>query len=105
MDACSAERFLHRGRWVRAPRRSADRRLVLEHLAARTIAPGEWLTEVEVTERLASLTDDPVGLRRELVEAGLVGRRADGSTYWRERETVHDDEPGALPRPDEVWWP
>ncbi len=104
-DRCPADRFLDHGRWVRAPRRSADRTLVLEHLAARVLAPGEWLTEAEVTDRIAPLTDDPVRLRRDLVEAGLLGRRADGSTYWRERQTAHDDERGALPSPDDVWWP
>jgi hypothetical protein len=104
-DVCPAERFLDRGRLVRTPRRVADRDLVLEHLVARVVAPGEWLTEAEVTERIAALTDDPVRLRRDLVEAGLVGRRADGSTYWRERRTLHDDEPGALPSPDDAWWP
>lgn len=104
-DECRAQRFLDHGRLVRTPRRHADRDLVLEHLVARVLAPGEWLTEAEVTERIAALTDDPVRLRRDLVEAGLLGRRADGSTYWRERQTPHDDEAGALPRPDDVWWP
>jgi hypothetical protein len=44
-------------------------------------------------------------VRRDLVEAGLLGRRQDGSVYWRERVTSHDDEPDARPRPDEPWFP
>jgi hypothetical protein len=102
-SACPAERFLDRGRLVRTPRRHADRDLVLEHLASRALAPGEACSEVELTERLADLTADPVRLRRDLVEAGLVGRRADGSIYWRERSTPHDDEADARPRPADPW--
>jgi len=102
-DLCPAERFLVHGRLVRTPRRGDDRTLVLEHLAAQVLAPGEEASEPEVTERVAALADDPVRLRRDLVEAGLVGRRQDGSRYWRERGTRHDDEPGARPRPPDAW--
>lgn len=102
---CPAERFLEHGRLLRSPRRAQDRDLVLEHLAPRVLAPGEWADEREVTDRLAALVADPVRIRRDLVEAGLVGRRGDGSVYWRERETPHDEEPGVRPRPDEPWFP
>lgn len=102
-DACPAERFLEHGRLVRTPRRQDDRLLVLEHLASRLIAPGEAATEAVLTERLTTVSPDPVRLRRDLVEAGLVGRREDGSQYWRERVTAHDDEPGARPGPEDSW--
>ncbi|MBT0992838.1 DUF2087 domain-containing protein [Cellulomonas sp. DKR-3] len=102
---CAAERFLEHGRLVRSPRRAQDRDLVLDHLAGRVLAPGERTDERELTARLAALVVDPVRTRRDLVEAGLVGRRGDGSVYWRERGTPHDDEPGARPRPDEPWFP
>jgi hypothetical protein len=95
-DGCAAERFLVRGRFVRSPRRTSDRGLVLEHLASRVLAPGEEADERTVTERVGAVADDPVRVRRDLVEAGLLGRRQDGSHYWRERVTAHDDEPGAL---------
>ena len=101
--ACPAEKFLERGRLVRTPRRLDDRTLVLEHLAARLLAPGEAAPEPALTARLAEVSDDPVRLRRDLVEAGLVGRRQDGGLYWRERLTVHDDEPGARPGPEDSW--
>lgn len=104
-ERCQAERFLVRGRLVRSPRRRADRDAVLEHLASRVLAPGEWALEADVTARVAELAEDPVRVRRDLVEAGLLGRRADGSVYWRERETRHDDEPGARTRPAEPWFP
>jgi len=104
-DPCPAERFLERGRLVRSPRRQADRALVVEHVVALVLAPGEHADEKEVTRRLAEVVDDPVRLRRDLVEAGLLGRRGDGSVYWRERVTPHDDEPAARPRPDDPWFP
>ncbi len=46
--------------------------------------------ERELTERLARVARDPVGLRRELVEAGLVSRTRDGAEYWRTRVTEFD---------------
>ncbi len=92
---CEAARFLVRGRWVTTPRRSRDRDALLEHVAALLVAPGEEVDERTLTERIATLADDPVRVRRDLVEAGLVGRRQDGSRYWRERVTPHDDEPDA----------
>ena len=76
---------------------------VLEHLASRVLAPGERASEAELTERVSAFTEDPVRLRRDLVESGLVGRRQDGSAYWRERSTPHDDEEGARPRPADPW--
>lgn len=91
---CGAVRFLVRGRLVTTPRRTRDRDDLLEHVAAVTVEPGEELDEAALTARLGAVADDPVRLRRDLVEAGLVGRRADGSRYWRERRTAHDDEPG-----------
>lgn len=102
-ESCGAERFLVRGRLRGMPRRQVDRDLVLAHLAARVLGPGEEASEPEVTERAAALADDPLRLRRDLVEAGLVGRRADGVLYWRERRTAHDEEPGARPAVEGPW--
>lgn len=101
--ACAAERFLEHGRLVRTPRRLDDRALVLEHLAALMLAPGEAAPEPALTARLAEVSDDPVRLRRDLVEAGLVGRREDGGLYWRERLTAHDEESCARPGPEDSW--
>ena len=33
---------------------------------------------------------DPVGMRRDLVEAGLISRTRDGSEYWRTHVTEFD---------------
>jgi DNA-binding transcriptional ArsR family regulator len=39
-------------------------------------------TEKELTAELAALGDEPVALRRLLVDFGYVGRDRDGSRYW-----------------------
>ena len=76
-------------RWVTAgvitewPSRPADRDELLAWVLERAAEPGESLGERELTERLAALGHDPVALRRALVDAQLVTRTVDGSTYRR----------------------
>lgn len=84
------ERFLVRGRLEHLPRRRADRDLVLRWVAQGVLPLEEPVGERALTERLADLARDPVGLRRELVEAGLVTRTRDGAEYWRTRVTEFD---------------
>lgn len=84
------ERFLVRGRLERLPRRRADRDLVISYLASRTLPVHQPVTERELTDRLAALAADPVGLRREMVDAGLVTRTRDGAEYWRTHVTEFD---------------
>src|SRR5690606_1376951 len=45
--------------------------------------PREEMTEPQVTALLGHLGDDPVGLRRALVDAGLLWRTPDGSRPGR----------------------
>lgn len=88
--ATAPERFLVRGRLEHLPRRRADRDLVLRWVAQRVLPLEEPVGERALTDRLADLARDPVGLRRELVEAGLVTRTRDGAEYWRTRVTEFD---------------
>lgn len=90
------ERFFVRGRLEQSPRRRSDRDLVRRYVASRVLPLEEPVTERVLTERLAALARDPVGLRRDLVEAGLVTRTRDGSEYWRTLVTEFD----ALPAPE-----
>lgn len=75
-------------RWVRDgvitdwPSRPADRAELLEWVRDQ-VAGDAPLGERELTERLAELTRDPVGLRRELIDAGLLVRTVDGAEYRR----------------------
>lgn len=94
------ERFLLRGRLESLPRRQEDRRLVLRWLAARVSDLGEPMSERELTDRLAALAADPVGRRRDLVEAGLVGRTRDGAEYRRTVATEFDAGAASPPAAD-----
>lgn len=47
------------------------------------LLPTAAVTEAEVTAALSRLGDDPVGLRRALVDAGLLWRTTDGARYRR----------------------
>lgn len=85
------ERFLVRGRLRGMPRRRSDKDLVLAWLATRVLPLEDPVDERTLTDRLADLVDDPVGRRRDLVEAGLVTRTRDGASYWRSRVTKFDD--------------
>jgi len=74
-------------RWVRDgmihsyPAKSADRDELLKWAAGHI--PGGQLTEAEVGEHLAAVTTDVATLRRYLVDAGLLHRNADGTSYTR----------------------
>jgi hypothetical protein len=57
------------------PARAAKREVVLEYVAER-FEPGREYSEREVNDLLAALYDDYVTLRRYLVDAGLLERKA-----------------------------
>ncbi|MBE0671801.1 MAG: DUF2087 domain-containing protein [Anaerolineales bacterium] len=43
-------------------------------------------TEKEVNTILRRFNEDTAGLRRDLVDAGMLARESDGSRYWRVKE-------------------
>jgi hypothetical protein len=57
-------------------------RLVLEYLQT-AFEPGTTYTEKEVNLIISRFNPDFAGLRRDLVDAGLLQRERDGSRYWR----------------------
>jgi len=77
------DRFITNGRLDHYPAGADDRAEVLRFIASKAMPDGRLLDEKTVTERLAALTDDPVTMRRYLVDAGLLTRAPDGSRYWR----------------------
>jgi hypothetical protein len=62
-------------------------RVVLEYILA-AFEVGPVYTEKEVNSLLHRFHEDVSGLRRDLVDAGMLGRESDGSKYWRNPEPV-----------------
>jgi hypothetical protein len=64
-------------------RTQADRfKIILDYLIE-AFTPGLDYKEKEVNSILRRFHEDVSGLRRDLVEAGLLARERDGSKYWR----------------------
>jgi hypothetical protein len=61
---------------------AAKFRIVLEYLLA-PFDTGAVYTEKEVNVILHRFHQDVAGLRRDLIDAGLLKRERDGSKYWR----------------------
>jgi hypothetical protein len=88
------DRFVVNGRLEQYPAGADDRTAVLRHLIDRVMPePAELVDERTITERLEVLTDDPVTVRRYLVDAGFLDRAADGSSY---RRAIPSDDSPAL---------
>lgn len=64
------------------PGQSAKLQVILRYLA-QAFAPQTDYTEKEVNGILRRFNEDTAGLRRDLVDAGLLARESDGSRYWR----------------------
>ncbi|MCL4531298.1 MAG: DUF2087 domain-containing protein [Chloroflexi bacterium] len=64
------------------PLQSAKLRVILNYLVA-AFTPGVDYTEKEVNTIIKRFHEDTAGLRRDLVDAGLLARKSDGSKYWR----------------------
>jgi hypothetical protein len=57
-------------------------RVILDYLV-QAFEPGVDYTEKEVNTIIKRFNEDFAGLRRDLIEAGLLARESDGSRYWR----------------------
>ena len=66
----------------RLPSQPAQLKVILNYLA-QTFTPGIDYTEKEVNAIIRRFHVDVSGLRRDLVDAGLLDRERDGSRYWR----------------------
>ena len=65
------------------PRQRRLRLEVLGRVADAVLRPDERIPEKELNERLGEQVLDIPGVRRALVDEGLVAREADGRAYWR----------------------
>ena len=64
------------------PTKASKLRVVLEYLL-QAFTPGTDYSERQVNDILRRYHDDTAGLRRDLVDFGLLKRESDGSRYWR----------------------
>ena len=63
---------------------------VLLNYLIEAFTPGAIYTEKEVNVIIRRFNVDVSGLRRDLVDAGLLARERDGSKYWRPEAAAHD---------------
>ncbi len=64
--------------------RPAQFQIILEYLI-QAFTPNRDYTEKEVNAIIKRFNEDISGLRRDLVDAGMLARESDGSRYWRVR--------------------
>jgi hypothetical protein len=64
------------------PNQAAKLQVILDYLV-QAFAPETDYTEKEVNNILRRFNEDTAGLRRDLVDAGLLARESNGSRYWR----------------------
>ena len=64
------------------PARFRKKLAVLDALAG-LFEPGRTYSQAQVNELLLSAWNDPVTLRRDLVDTGRLARTDSGSAYWR----------------------
>lgn len=64
------------------PSQPAKLRVILDYLIT-AFTPGVDYSEKEVNTILRRFHLDTAGLRRDLVDAGMLARERDGSRYWR----------------------
>ena len=64
------------------PSQPEKMKVILTYLVA-AFTPGANYTEKEVNTILRRFNVDVSGLRRDLIDSGLMARESDGSRYWR----------------------
>lgn len=70
-------------------------KVILDYLI-QAFSPGRDYTEKEVNTIIRRFHLDVSGLRRDLVDAGLLERERDGSRYWRPKRGVTQGKEGKL---------
>ena len=72
----------------RLPSQPGQLRVIIDYLV-QAFTPGVNYKEKEVNTILRRFHIDVSGLRRDLVDAGLLDRERDGSRYWRPSTALH----------------
>ncbi|MFG2693269.1 DUF2087 domain-containing protein [Kitasatospora sp. NPDC048407] len=83
--------FFSEGRLTSIPRKPARRAALLSHLAQSLFEPDRSYSEREVNDVLLTVHSDTSMLRRYLIEAQLLTRTRDGSSYRRSDAAASPD--------------
>ncbi len=81
-----AQKVLHtcldaNGRFKRLPAKPKQLLVLLNHMA-QGLQAGKLYSEHEINQLVARFHDDISGLRRDMIDAGILARKVDGSVYW-----------------------
>ena len=68
------------------PKKRSMKLTILTQCVQHLYVPGSF-SEKEITDRLRNICEDPVEMRRNLVDFGLLNRTRDGSSYWFSKQT------------------
>lgn len=68
------------------PMQAAKLQVILNHLV-QAFNVGVIYTEKEVNQIIRRYNEDVAGLRRDLIDRGMLQRKSDGSQYWRPAPT------------------
>ena len=75
------------------PLQAGKLRIILNYII-HAFDAGKIYTEKEINTILARFNEDTSGLRRDLVDAGMLERERDGSRYWRPAEPASQESQG-----------
>ncbi len=67
------------------PMQAAKLQIILNHLV-QAFSVGVIYSEKEVNQIIRRYNEDVAGLRRDLIDRGMLQRKSDGSQYWRPSE-------------------
>jgi ArsR family transcriptional regulator len=86
--------FMKYGKISQLPVQEKKRRILYEEIV-KSFEPGQVYTERDVNIIIADFHDDFPRIRRDMVEGGMMGRKRDGSEYWRIDAKVKQDDRGS----------
>jgi hypothetical protein len=77
------------------PSQPARLQIILDYLLE-AFTPGVVYTEREVNAIIRRFHEDTAGLRRDMIDRGMLERKSDGSQYWRPSSTLRSAQAGEV---------
>ena len=79
------------------PQQPSKLQIILDYIVE-AFSPGVIYTEKEVNLIIRRFHIDTAGLRRDMIDRGMLERKSDGSQYWRPEKTESKVSPGPTTR-------